>query len=335
MSYDFNTVYIDGDWLLYLSCVIWEDNYIEVKDSKGNTKEYPNITTFRKTNTLPEESFDIVSKKRLKKDDALMGAIFSIRAKIKKIQKSVKAKDVIIAVGGPSNFRDDLPLPIKYKDNRGEKPLLYLKLKNWLCQNYNVVMAEDEEADDILSKKQFEGKSDKSCISCTLDKDNRSIPGYLYNPKEDSILFIDGLGTHKIQEKGKKKVLYGTGRSWEYIQWISGDKVDNYHPQDLLSKVCIENKRSNLNKISRKLSQSSIYKDTKNFKTDFEWLQYSHDLYYSWYKDLEWYKTWDDILIENIDYLDIFQLYVDVVHMKRWPDDRVNIKEVLKKNKIL
>ena len=338
----FDKVYIDGDWLLYLIASICEDNYIEVKDSNNNISEYKNITTFKeflKDKGLPfiKEDYEIESKKRLKPGDVQMKGIFSLKGKIGKIRKDSLAKDVVIALGGKSNFRDRLPLPVKYKGNRDnlQKPLMLNSLKDSLDKNYTVEYAEDQEADDIISINQYEGYTTKKTVVCTLDKDSRGISGFLHNPMTRETLDIQGFGSHSLETKGSKKQLYGVGRVWEYIQWISGDKVDNYHPQDLLSRPLIENKRSNLIISSTKMSHSKIYEETKNFTTDREWLQYSHDLFKGWYKDLEWYYTWDDILVENATYLDVFQVYVDVVHMRRWDLDRVNIKEVLKKFDII
>ena len=338
MSYSFEKVYIDGDWLLYLIAAICEDNYIEVQDSEGGeVTEYKNITTFKQVLTergdpYNKDDYIIESKKRLKPGDVKMKGIFSLQGKIKSIQKESKAKKVVIALGGKSNFRDRLPLPVKYKGNRDniQKPLMINMLKSWIDNNYEVEYADDQEADDIISINQYLGSKDQKTIVCTLDKDSRSIPGYLYNPGTKEILDIKGLGSHCIKQKSKKKALYGEGRIWEYIQWIAGDAVDNYHPQDLLNKNLIAAKRSNLIIPSRKMSVVKIHEETKNFTTDKEWLQYCHDLFYSWYKDLEWYYTWDDVLIENATYLDMFQVYVDVVHMRRWDNDRVIIKDVLK-----
>ena len=338
----FDKLYIDGDWLLYLIASICEDTYIEVQDSSGKISEYKNITTFKKIlqdKAIPfiKEDYQIESKKRLKPGDVKMKGIFSLKGKIGKIKRNCKASEVIIALGGTSNFRDRLPLPVKYKGNRDnlQKPLMLEELKQWLDQNYNVEYAIDQEADDIISINQYQGSIDKKIVVCTLDKDSRSIPGFLHNPTAEETIDIQGFGSHSLETKGTKKQLYGVGRVWEYIQWISGDKVDNYHPQDLLSKSLIEAKRSNLIVSSTKKGHAKIYEDTKDFTTDLEWLTYSHDLFYSWYKDLEWYYTWDDILVENATYLDIFQVYVDVVHMRRWEDDRVNIKDVLKKFEII
>lgn len=337
----FDTVYIDGDLVLYSIACICEDTYIEVKDSDNKITKHKNITEFKKElkkELIPfiKEDYSIENKKQLKPGDVKMKGIFSVKGKVAKIQKKCKAKKVVIALGGSSNFRDRLLLPVKYKDrDPSKKPLMLNFLRDWLASNYTVEYAEDEEADDIVSKKQYEGSLNKDIIVCSSDKDSRATPGFLYNPLTEDTLDINGLGSHSLVTKGSKKELYGTGRVWEYIQWISGDKVDNYHPQDLLSRTLIANKRSNLIISSTKMSHSKIYEETKDFTTDREWLQYSHDLFKGWYKDLEWYYTWDDILVENATYLDLFQVYVDVVHMRRWDLDRVNIKEVLKKFDII
>lgn len=340
----FDKVYIDGDWLLFLVAATCEENYIEVKDtSKPDEpiKEYKNKTAFKAYLKGAGESFDetvhlIESKKRLKREDIFPLSTQILKNKAHKIRRDSLASNIVIALGGETNFRDRLPLPVKYKGNRDgvQKPLLLKSLSTWMAKNFEVEYAVDQEADDIISINQYEGSKTNKTVVCTLDKDSRGTPGYLHNPTLQETLNIEGLGYCELIVKTGKSKLYGVGRVWEYIQWISGDKVDNYHPQDLLSKRLIVDKRSNLIVPMYKKSDSKIYEEVKDFTTDKEWFQYIHDLFYSWYKDLEWYYTWDDILIENATYLDILQVYVDVVHMRRWEDDRVLIKDILQKQDI-
>ena len=39
--------------------------------------------------------------------------------------------------------------------------------------------------------------------------------------------------------------------------------------------------------------------------------------------------------IDKGDWIDILQAYVSVVHMRRWENDEINIREVLKKYKLI
>lgn len=339
---NFETVVIDGDWLLYNISSTCENSYIEVRDCETSMPQrYKNITEFRKTIPKDESStvrddYIIDEKKELKSPTSFTTGVFSLKSKIEKIRRQSKAKKVIIALAGTSNFRDRIPLPVKYKGQRtSPKPLIFYDLRQYVEKHHVVDIAIDQEADDILSINQYKNKDTAKSISCTLDKDNRSIPGYLYNPTSETITYIEGLGSFELDESTTKKKIMGYGRCFEYIQWITGDSVDFYHPQDLLSQKCIENNQSNLTKVKKKLSATVVYKQVKDFKTDKEWLKYINDLYYSWYKDLKWYKTWDGQLIKNVDYIDILQCYVDCVHMRRWDNDRIDIRKVLKDQGII
>lgn len=339
----FDTVIIDGDWLLYRISCSGENTYIEVKESPNSTPiRYKNITTLRSTLPKSEHSqvytdYIIEEKKELKSLDAKPKAIMSLKAKIAKIKRETGAKKCILAIGGDNNFRDEIPLPVPYKGQRRgkSKPLLFHYLKDHILKYENVVVAHGQEADDLLSINQYSHCQSGLCVSSTLDKDNRSIPGYLHNPETGEVVYISGLGSCQLIDKSSKKQLFGYGRCWEYIQWIVGDPVDYYHPQDLLSKDCISNHRSNLTKVKTKLNHTFVYNKVKTFTTDKEWLQLIHDIYYDWYKDIKWYLTHDNKRITNIDYIDILQCYVDCAHMRRWENDRVDIRQVFKKQGII
>lgn len=339
----FDTVVIDGDWLLYNISSTCENTYIEVKDSIESTdiRRFKNITDFRKTIPKAESAtarsdYIIEEKKELKNINSFDTGVFSLKSKIAKIKRETGAKKVILALAGSSNFRDRIPLPVKYKGKRSsEKPLVYKDLRAYVEKYESVDIAIDQEADDLLSINQYRHKDDAKSVSCTLDKDNKSIPGYLHNPVTGLVKHITGLGTFSLDNSTTKTKLVGYGRCWEYIQWCIGDPVDCYHPQDLLSKKCIEDKQSKYTKVVKKMSATDAYNSMKDLKTDKQWLKYVHDLYYSWYKDLNWYKTWDGKLIKDIDYIDILQCYVDCVHMRRWENDRVDIRQVFKDQGII
>ena len=340
----FDTVVVDGDWLLYNISSTCENEYIEVRDSIDSTdvRRFKNITEFRKTIPKAESStartdYIIEDKKELKAPNSFDIGVFSLKAKISKIKRETNAKKVILALAGTSNFRDRIPLPVEYKGQRSAKgkPMVYYDLRAYVEKYENVNIAIDQEADDLLSINQYENKDTGKSVSSTIDKDNKSIPGYLHNPVTGTVKYISGLGSFNIDESTTKKKLVGYGRCWEYIQWCMGDSVDYYHPQDLLSKKCIEAKQSQYTKVVKKMSVTDAYKDMSKLKTDKDWLKYIHDLYYSWYKDLTWYKTWDNKLITNIDYIDLLQCYVDCVHMRRWENDRVDIRKVFKDQGII
>ena len=92
--------------------------------------------------------------------------------------------EVKIALSGPTNFRKDVATLQKYKGNREDnpKPSNMKEMKDFLIRNYDVVISEDEEADDLLGKFLTEDCPEVRIIA-TLDKDLDTIPGYHYNWK--------------------------------------------------------------------------------------------------------------------------------------------------------
>jgi hypothetical protein len=69
--------------------------------------------------------------------------------------------------------------------------------------------------------------------------------------------------------------------------------------------------------------------------TDFDCIKAVHDLYLSWYGSERFtYTVWDDSVVE-VDYIDVMQLYFSCAKMKRWEDDEVCIRSLLKKMRII
>ena len=66
----------------------------------------------------------------------------------------------------------------------------------------------------------------------------------------------------------------------------------------------------------------------KDLNTDKECLKVIKDVYYNWYKDVSFWTDYNGNKVEG-DWLDILQMYCDTVHMRRWDDDRIDIKKVL------
>jgi 5'-3' exonuclease len=85
---------------------------------------------------------------------------------------------------GKNNWRKNL-LPT-YKANRADKrkPMLLEFLRNWMQSQFNAIILEGFEADDLLGITATSSKEE--CIIVSEDKDLKTIPGKLFNPAKDT-----------------------------------------------------------------------------------------------------------------------------------------------------
>ena len=102
---------------------------------------------------------------------------------------------------------------------------------------------------------------------------------------------------------------------WFYYQVVCGDKVDTYHP---FSKI---------------ISDKAFYNMFKHIKTDEEAWKLVVELFVKNYGKITSYEDWTGTTHEGT-WVDILQTYVDVVHMQRWENDRIDVNKVLSLYKI-
>lgn len=108
------------------------------------------------------------------------------------IMSSVNSGDYIMYLSGSNNFRKSIQANKVYKGNRGkgEKPMYFEELRQYLIDTYKAKVCDGCEADDLLSLTQClctEITNDaipnfQSCIA-SLDKDMQQVPGYHLNIK--------------------------------------------------------------------------------------------------------------------------------------------------------
>lgn len=240
----------------------------------------------------------------------------TVANKIKKWKAATGCSRVIIAMGGPTNFRDRLALFQKYKDRPpSNKPLKLKDVRALIIETYHCVISDDCEADDIIAMYQFKGREDGSYIVCTEDKDAKQTPGYTFNPRTEEIRCCSGFGKidliTKISASNKKTYkIDGYGRCFFYYQVVCGDPVDTYHP---FPKV---------------ISPYRFYNEFKDITTDKEAWVYVANLYKQHYADVKSWIDWQGT--EHVGtWVDILQVYVDVVHMFRNANDRLDVKKIL------
>lgn len=316
---------IDGDWLAYKVASILEKKEVRIFDLDGNfVNNFKNKTEYKNSPTF-NPNFEIKdAQKLIKSHQSTMD--YRLRVLVKTFLDATGCTEVLIAMGGPDNFRDELKLPQKYKGNRDGtlRPLALKETRDRVAELFPTIYSVGEEADDIISKYQYTYSQDKSTriVVCTLDKDARGTPGLLYNPDKGTLVDIDGLGFLTITKGNSGYKLYGEGRKWFYSQLLTGDKADNYFPCDLHRAL------------TSNPSKSPVITDYKCFnllnecKTDAECLTVLKNTYYEWYKDVTSWTTWTGETVKG-DWIDILQMYFDVVHMRRFDGDRVDVRNLL------
>lgn len=138
-------------------------------------------------------------------------------------------KKPIVFLTGKKNFRYHIAKRQPYKQRAGNKPFHYYNIKAYLQAMFETQVQEGLEADDLLAMRQ---SSDPEFISCTRDKDARTVEGWIYswelgNQPSFGPFQITNPGSLDLQISAKGiKSLKGTGSLFFYAQCLMGDNVD-------------------------------------------------------------------------------------------------------------
>ena len=186
------------------------------------------------------------SIKLIEKDGSLVDSVFYysqfhgyhlIDAYMKRIKKDLSTNDlvVILSVDDKSlNYRTHVKGAEKeYKGNRKPRPFYYKHMRSYMINNYDATIHPQDEADDALgmlcyedfnSKYDSDVHEDLKYIQCTIDKDSKQIPGYLYNLNSRTISFSGNFG---YLSYSKKSGIDGRGFLFFCAQMLMGDTADN------------------------------------------------------------------------------------------------------------
>jgi len=111
---------------------------------------------------------------------------------------------------GKGNFRNEIAVTAPYKGNRTKKkPRFVPTIREHLIRNFEAIVSEDQEADDVIAIKATQNRD--NCLICSVDKDFLQVPGYHYN-------FV----TNVYQTVSDEEGLFNF-----YQQILTGDRVDN------------------------------------------------------------------------------------------------------------
>lgn len=312
---------IDGDLLVFKAAASNEERSIKaLHKPSGREKVFKHRTALKEFldgKDFPLSDFEITD---VQDAGPISHALQIAKQIINNILKACGTDRYEIYLSGEDNFRDTLPLPTKYKGNRDGmmKPLQIADVRGYLIDRHKAVVVNGREADDQISIRQWDGvKTGQKIIGCSTDKDSMGTEGWVFNwDKMKEPILIKGLGDLYLDDKGKVR---GQGNKWKYLQWIVGDSIDGLNPTHLAGL---------------KYGEKSAFNLLSGLQTEKECWKAVHDLYLSWYPDKVEYTDQNG---NNVvaDYLDIAQVYWDAIHMLRWEDDKVGIRNVMVKLGIL
>lgn len=251
-----------------------------------------------------------------------------LTSKIGSVRSRLRAKNYYGWMGNGSCFRNEIATIAEYKGGARKdsaKPLHLPFIRQILLEKYNAKIATNNlEADDWLSIDSYvawqdwsKTKSDRHrLIAITEDKDHLQCTGHFFNPSKMILAeTVYGFGSIFWRDDTMTPTLSGRGRMWLYNMWLCGDKVDNIKPYTLSQK---------------RFGDTSSFELLSGCKTDKEAIQKVVDTYKMWYPQPVTYASWTGEIITK-DWIGISQEIFDLVRMRRWPDDKVDVMTVIDK----
>lgn len=326
----FDTLVVDMDTPLYkiASAPHIQASWIDVESDnpllKGCWENKTALKEFIVSQQLDVSPEDLqVTNQQLLLPKARENVKTAIKAFMSRAKEAVNADVALCLLGGKNNFRDSLPLPKKYKWNRDSstKPLLLSFARDYVIQEWQTIVAEGVEADDLVAEYQYKGYKDVgSYVVAVIDKDANSTAGWVYNYDKESLTFIPQTLGSLAYSGGK---LSGTGRKFLYAQWLMGDTTDGYKPTDWHPTAT--------------LGAAGAFKLLGDLETDEQCVTAIYKQYCQWYPDavgtLCGFTTWEEKIV-YMDVVDVMQLYLECCHMRRWSDDTPNVRKLLNKYKL-
>jgi len=301
---------IDLDTPVYKAAAAVEERGIIVTHSPtGVQKSFGTRTEFKDL-LKSKDKIDKLSEYEIQdtqEAEPVENACHILNSHIKFILDSFWCDEVVYMMSGKTNFRNDLPLPTKYKSNRvALKPLLLKQVQTFAWKKYKVIVTQNEEPDDMQVWMGYEilERGDIP-ILVTGDKDSKAYSGLsLFNPdkSEDGVQLIPDLGSIWEDEKGKVRAL---GMKQYGLQQLIGDSIDGFKPTELCGV---------------KFGEKSALKLLEPCKTEKEVLEVVVQQYRKWYPEPFEYTAWNGKKVES-DWKHMLNLYHCCCRMKETKDD--------------
>ncbi len=318
----------DGDQLAFKTAAAAEEKGIKVTNTTLPEDEgvgvWKNRTQFKKFMNgieYPEDTFIIEDTQVA---EPIQNAISTIKSTIANICKKCNAGSYEIYVGDSNNFRDEIPLPCKYKErDKSTRPLLLKELKQYLIDYKGAIWSDGIETDDYISIRMYEGfKQKKKIIGISNDKDQMMTQGWILNPdKMEKPYLVKGFGDLFLDGTTKNDTVKGWGRKFLWYQILHEDKPDTYSARDVYKQLHGKKPR---------FGEKTAYNILKPCKTDQECFEAVSEQYKKWYGEEEF--TYTSYQGEEIttDYLGLMGMYFQVAYMRRSEYDDTTFESFLK-----
>jgi hypothetical protein len=317
-------VLVDSDILIYRVAAACEVRSVEIKHNKsGRVKVFKNRTAFK--DFLKEKEFEYIQDDYtftdLQQVNEDMSWQFILNNQIKSFKETLWGDELIFLISGEGNFRDELPLPKKYKSNREDtlKPLLRQDCKEYLKGKYKAVVIDGEEVDDAVIWMGYEYLAKGyEVIIVTTDKDANAYSGlklYNYTADKPEIVEIPELGSLWLDDKGKVR---GLGLIHYCHQMLIGDITDGYKPTDLHKDT---------------LGEKSSYSLLKDCTSEQEALSIVISQYSRWYGKGVTYTDCFGVQHQTT-WKSMISLYHKCARMKETQDDNLVFYDFAKKYSI-
>ena len=142
-------------------------------------------------------------------------ALHNVKVTVENIVDKLQPEDFNLYLSGPTNYRNDIAETRIYKGNRdpSHQPTHKQAIINYMKKNYDHVVSDGEEADDVVGYSHYEMyKADPAgTVIVSTDKDLDMIPGLHYN-------FVKEEHYNVTEESAERSF---------WTQMLTGDTSDN------------------------------------------------------------------------------------------------------------
>ena len=331
------TLVIDMDEQVFITAAACEERLVQFTNTLSlSSGLFKNRTQFKDFMQGVDFDKDLFEVEDVQKPEKVSFAINTLKRRLDNICKKTKCHpdNMELYIDGQGNFRDELPLAVKYKGNRENtiRPVLLKELKTYAINSLGAVEIDGMETDDHVVIRVTEGlKEGRKVIGATQDKDARQAEGWWFNyEKEEKPKLVKGFGDLWLDTTLKIPDVKGEGWKFLYYQIICADGADNYCSRDTYTRVLVDGKIEEKRKKPRWGSKTA-YTALQKCSNHKQCLELIVKKYKEWYGEEPFeYLDWQDNK-HTATWLDVLDMQFQLAYMKRKEDDKTCIKKILKK----